>query len=250
MITAILAKIFTRKNIGYIILVVLLLLLIASGIVGYLRITKLHAENVRLKQNQNAFITGFDSTTTQQLEFTTKEFKKYMVGQQKILDSLNLKIDHITEVQEFSSVNFSHGSGRVTNNTYIVNQNNLDSLVQYLRDSLLINITKEQLSNMDSISIHKAPFKTNGCIEGTANWIGANPDSVFVETQQLIDLTFFGNKKKNKGWFWRDVARFFTFRWKQIGSDKWDNYITVYNKCGGDSSQVINNKKINVIKTK
>lgn len=253
MLSILISKIFNRKNIGYIIAVIAIIILLTALGVGWHIYNKLDAENSRLRSNQEALIQKFDTSSTQEINFTKAELKQYLENDaktKKIIDSLNYKINRIAYIQQFESNTFSHGGGVVNRNTYVVNQLNMDSLLQYLKDSLRIRLTKEQLTGMDSLLVQQAPFKTNGCLEGTVSWIGIYPDSVYVDAVQVQDLTFIGNRKLNKGWFWRDVKRFFTFRWKQIGTDKWETFIDVVNHCNGDSSKIINNKKINVVKIK
>lgn len=246
-----LQKIFSKQNRLRLVVGILVLLLISILGIGYYTLNKLDAENSRLRSNQEAGFGGFNKQSTQEVNLTKKEFKNYLdKKQRKFLDSLNIKLNRIEYLQEYQSRVFSHGGGNVIRNVYNVNGGNIDSLLQYLRDSLKINIDPSKLLGMDSLLVQKAKFATNACLTGTATWIGTHPDSIYVDAIQDINLTFIGERKINKGWFWRDVGRFFTFRWKQIGSDKWETFINAYNNCGGDKDTVILNKKINVITNK
>lgn len=246
-------KAFSAKYFGYTMMIILaivlaIVLLLGKGILG-----KLQRDNQRLKDNLESMQNGFDSSTTYELNFTQQEFRRYLDENAKLkrdLDSMNYKISRIAYLQEYSAYNYSHGSGKVTNNTIYINPESIDSILKYLKDSLKLHLTKESLQGMDSLIVQQAPFKTNGCLEGTVKWVGLLPDSVYVDAVQKQDMVFIGYRKLNKGWFGRDLARFFTLRWKDIGTDKWETTINAWDKCQGDSINVINNKKINVIKRK
>jgi hypothetical protein len=69
-----------------------------------------------------------------------------------------------------------------------------------------------------------------GCSDGKVRWqVGS--DTALVEGVSKTDLSITGYREHSKGWLGRDMGRFFTFRWKLLGSDKWDSKVLVVNKC-------------------
>ena len=52
-----------------------------------------------------------------------------------------------------------------------------------------------------------------------------------MEGKNKTDLTITEYVEKIPGWFGRELGRFFTFRWKAMGSDKWRARVDVSNNC-------------------
>jgi len=69
-----------------------------------------------------------------------------------------------------------------------------------------------------------------GCSPGTVTWItGDTVASVNGTLKKNIDILSF--KEKNKGHSMRDFKRFWTFKWKLIGTDKWNYKVKVIDNC-------------------
>lgn len=69
-----------------------------------------------------------------------------------------------------------------------------------------------------------------GCLTGRAYWMEGQ-DTAEVETKVITDLTVADYVTKSKGYALRDTKRFFTGRWRLIGSDKWEAKVIVVNNC-------------------
>jgi hypothetical protein len=119
----------------------------------------------------------------------------------------------------------------------IANSSSSDRVV-IKRDTIYIDSTNYKLVN--SINIK------SGCVTGKAYW-EMGKDTADVELNMRTDLTIADYVQKSKGHVGRDFKRFFTGRWKLIGSDKWDAKVIVINNC--DSAQIYEkNITINKIK--
>jgi hypothetical protein len=112
-------------------------------------------------------------------------------------------------------------------------------------DRIVIKKDTIYIDSTQSILVNSINFKS-GCVTGKAFW-ETGKDTADVELEMETDLTIADYVKKSKGYVGRDAKRFFTGRWKLIGSDKWEAKVIVINNC--DSNQVYEkNITINKIK--